>query len=162
MTYNPSNNIFSRFFSLTCEGFKEEPSLEDHKPNYVEKLGNGLLYIPNNLPRVVKKICTNPQVIATTTCIVADLAISYFFYPEQTTRAINFVASYLPTITLGTVKEAGRFALWAGACDMITGYCLRAGGRLTDSYCNRLAELNAEKSERQSEIKALKSYIEEK
>lgn len=134
--YNPKSNIASRFTSLTWEGTKPTPTVPDHKANFIEKVGNGLLYIPENAPKVIEQICTNPQVITTAIFATAHLANSYTFYPVKTEELITIAISYLPEIT----SEMIRFAAWVSTSDLITGCCARAGGRLTPAYCEKLAQ----------------------
>lgn len=135
--YSPSQYLPVRFFSLAYEGIKTTPTVP-HERNLVEKTGDAILYLPENLPRTIKNICTNPQMIAITFFATAHLANSYAFYPDQTGRVVNVIKAYLPVIT----EEFVRFAAWFSTSSVITGLCARAGGRLTPFYCDKLAHSN--------------------
>lgn len=131
-SYNPNDVMVKRFISLAYEGIKDE--CLPHDKNFVEKLGDAILYLPSNLPRVVKKMVKNPQCIAITAFVLLHLVNSYFWFPAQTTDVIKAVVSLLPEIT----KEHCRFGAWFTTSSIITGACLRAGGRLTQDYIGLL------------------------
>jgi uncharacterized membrane protein YhdT len=133
-SYNPNSFILKRFVSLAWEGVKPEATIA-HDKNIVEKMGDGLLYIPENLPRVIKNVCTNPQVLTIAAFAAAHLANSYGFYPTQTKEVVRVIRAYLPEITEGMI----RFGGWFSTSSLITGICARIGGRLTEGYCARLA-----------------------
>lgn len=133
-TYNPNSYLPFRFSSLCWQGIKTTPSVENHQPNLIEKTGNLILWGPENAPRIIKKVCTSPQVITIVAFTALHLANSYAFYPTQTTQAVNFVIEYIPIISRETIK----FGLWFSSSSIITGLCARVGGRLTESYINRL------------------------
>ena len=134
--YNPNAYFPVRFFSLAWEGIRTTPSRQ-HEANPVEKIGNGILYLPENLPRYIKKVCTNPQAVTIAIFATAHLANSYLFYPSRTWETLKFAASFLPEVTL----DMARFAAWFTGSTLITGVCARAGGRLTEEYINSLSRL---------------------
>ncbi|MBP9842103.1 MAG: hypothetical protein KBC64_06745 [Simkaniaceae bacterium] len=128
-SYDPAANIAKRFMSLVWEGIKPEASV-DHTRGAVEKVGDRVLYLPENLPRYIKILCTHPQAITTAAFAALHFANSYLFYPEMTAEMTGMAMSYLPEIT----ADMARFSAWLATSGLITGYCGRAGGRLTEAY----------------------------
>jgi len=131
--YNP--NSYFKLFYLAYEGMRPTAS-RVHQENLIEKIGNGILYIPENLPRQIKRICTNPQAITTAIFVAAHFGNSYLFYPKATVDTVRIVGSYLP----GMTEEMLRFIIWLAGSAGITGYCARSGGRLTEGYINLLKQ----------------------
>lgn len=76
--YSSEHYLPRRFCALFYHGVKPTPAVEDHKPNLVEKIGNGLLYIPENAPKFINKICTNPQAINISRSNIWSCAIGMF------------------------------------------------------------------------------------
>lgn len=132
--YNPL-----RFCNLAYHGLKATPAIP-HQKNIVEKAGDGILYVPEHLPRTVKQIATNPQIIVISLCASALLTNSYLHYPEATIAAVTATAAYLGLreITWEQVKKVGKFSTWSIGNILIMGASARAGGRLTESYIRQL------------------------
>ncbi len=134
ISYNPNSYLITRFVSLTWEGIKTTPSIP-HEKNIIESLGDGILSVPEKLPRLIRRTCTNPSVLTAALFAAAHLSNTYAFYPEQTKEGFKKIASYLPEIT----EEMIRFAGWLTTSSLITGVCARIGGRLTPAYCDKLS-----------------------
>lgn len=140
LSYSSEHWLPRRFFSLTLEGMRTTPTVLGHQPNIktlsglCEWTGNKILSIPENMPTWIKNVCTNPQVVAVTTFIVAEIALSYGFYPDTTILILTTLQAYTPAISL----EAVRFCTWLSASTSFLGALGRVSGRLTDDYLKKL------------------------
>lgn len=135
--YNPNQYLPFRFSSLLYQGLKKTPTVENHQPNLVERAGNLILCIPENAPKKIKEVCTNPQILTIVAFTVFHFANSYAFYPTETTQALNCIIEHIPTISRETIK----FGLWFSSSTFITGACARVGGRLTETYIIKLQRI---------------------
>lgn len=143
MNFNPDANFNSRFYSHVCLGLKSKIKIEttdapkyQHKPNLVEKAGNGILWVLNSVPKSVKwigKQLQDPRVATVLITITALFLTTLAFYPvlvtAKLTAAFKVVRLLLARIPLWSVKLAGYIA----TCSLITGCGARAAGRFANA-----------------------------
>lgn len=143
-SYDKNTYLPQRGISLIKEGIKPIPTILGQS-TVVEKIGNAFLYIPENIPHVVKTICTNPQVIAAGAFAVGHFINCYGWYPNKTLELIKIpIEAILPYLTIEIVKEATKATAWLSISEVWTGLCLRAGGRLSPSYIEKLTSSQIE------------------
>lgn len=140
MSFNINNSLPARFFDHAKLGLSKQVQLQDdqyvHRPNLIEKSGNGLLFIVGSLPRTVKWIgrqFQDPRVVTIALTASALFLTTLAFYPatgiaavKATITALQLLLSHIP---LWSVKFSGYILI----CATITGMGARATGRFANS-----------------------------
>lgn len=127
ITYTSDAALPKRFWSHACLGLSKD--IQDHEPNFLEKVGNIGTWPVENLPRIVKNSLTDPKVVTVALTIGSMYLDSMLFYPEETTDTVSTAWSLVPKIPYW----AGKFALYLLSIETIAAYAARAEGRFMNS-----------------------------
>lgn len=140
MNFNVDKGLHVRFFDHAKLGLAKNVHLEnssyEHRPNLIEKAGNGLLFVVGSIPRSVKwvgKQCQDPRVVTVVLTLSALFLTTLAFYPATGVAAakatITAIQLALGKIPLWSVKFAGYIV----SCATIAGFGARATGRFANA-----------------------------
>ncbi len=132
LEFNSNHSYFKRvcncsLFATASEIKPKGKNREDEKP-FVEKFAKLILWPLENIPGKVWGVLNNPRWINLALTITSMVAVSRFFYPQQTLSALNYVIKLIPVPSRETM-ELGAYIF---TMTNIFGFFLRAASRLNN------------------------------
>lgn len=126
ITCNANSSLPVRFWDHARLGLW--PTIQEHKKNVCERIGDIGLWPAENVPRFIRDSLCDPKVITVAMTVLASLANSYAFYPEQTHEHVVAVIKLVENIPFWAVK----FGTYICLSTSILACGARAFGRFTN------------------------------
>ncbi len=129
--FQPQDTLWDRFLNHAQLGLS--PVCLPHRKNYIEGLGDLLLWPMEKLPELICEKMKEPRVITVALTALSWIANTFLFYPFDTWLKAKEFIHWLPLPTLPEL----RFPGYVATCVMIVGFGLRAFGRFSNANLMR-------------------------